>query len=217
MRALPILKILSGSAIAVIIGGMPASAHPHVFADARLELLISPDGTVKSLRHVWRFDDFFSSTVLVQFDKNKDLKLEKPELAALEKTVYDSLGHYNYFQLVTQDGKDVAMQPPAHMIADFKDNQFLLLFETHPKKPLKLSGKTDFGVYDPTFYTAIDFHTDDDLHVEGLPSTCTKNVIRPDPDKALAQNQKTLTDAFFSDPTDLSKIFATKLEIACQP
>ena len=75
----------------------------------------------------------------------------------------------------------------------------------------------DFGVYDPTFYTAIDFHTDDDLHVEGLPSTCTKNVIRPDPDKALAQNQKTLTDAFFSDPTDLSKIFATKLEIACQP
>jgi ABC-type uncharacterized transport system substrate-binding protein len=217
MRALPILKILSGSAIAVTIAGMPASAHPHVFVDARLELLIGPDGTVKSLRHVWRFDDFFSSTVLVQFDKNKDLKLEKPELAALEKTVYDSLGHYNYFQLVTQDGKDVAMQPPAHMIADFKDNQFLLLFETHPKKPLKLSGKTDFGVYDPTFYTAIDFHTDDDLHVEGLPSTCTKNVIRPDPDKALAQNQKTLTDAFFSDPTDLSKIFATKLEIACQP
>jgi ABC-type uncharacterized transport system substrate-binding protein len=42
-------------------------------------------------------------------------------------------------------------------------------------------------------------------------------VIRPDPDQAIAQNQKTLTDAFFNDPTDLSKIFATKLELICQP
>jgi ABC-type uncharacterized transport system substrate-binding protein len=216
MRALRILNTLCGAAAAAFMAA-PASAHPHVFADARLELLINPDGTVKSLRHVWRFDDFFSSTVLVQFDKNKDLKLEKPELAALEKTVHDSLADYNYFQLVTQNGKDVAMQAPAHMVADFKDNQFLLLFESHPKEPLKLVGKTDFGVYDPNFYTAIDFHTDADLVVDGLPANCAKKVIRPDPDQAIAQNQKTLTDAFFSDPTDLSRIFATKLEITCQP
>jgi ABC-type uncharacterized transport system substrate-binding protein len=217
MRALRILDIFCGAAMAAALMAAPASAHPHVFADARLELLINPDGTVKSLRHVWRFDDFFSSTVLVQFDKNKDLKLEKPELAALEKTVHDSLADYNYFQLVTQNGKDVAMQAPAHMIADFKDNRFLLLFESHPKEPLKLAGKTDFVVYDPTFYTAIDFHTDADLVVDGLPANCAKKVIRPDPDQAIAQNQKTLTDAFFNDPTDLSKIFATKLEITCQP
>jgi ABC-type uncharacterized transport system substrate-binding protein len=217
MRALSFLKALSASAFMAAVLVAPAYAHPHVFADARLELLIGPDGTVKSLRHVWRFDDFFSSTVLVQFDKNKDLKLEKSELEALAKTVHHSLADYNYFQLVTQNGKDVAMQAPDHMVADFKDGRFLLLFETHPKKPLKLVGKTDFGIYDPTFYTAIDFHSDDDLHVDGLPANCTRKVIRPDPDQALAQNQKTLTDAFFNDPTDLSKIFATKLEITCQP
>jgi ABC-type uncharacterized transport system substrate-binding protein len=57
------------------------------------------------------------------------------------------------------------------------------------------------------------------MAVEGLPDTCTRQVIRPDPDTALAQNQKTLTEAFFNDPagTDMSKIFATKLELDCQP
>jgi len=56
------------------------------------------------------------------------------------------------------------------------------------------------------------------LLVDNLPSDCTKTVVRPDPDTAIAQNQTTLTDAFFNDPTgtDMSKIFATKLELNCK-
>ena len=36
-------------------------------------------------------------------------------------------------------------------------------------------------------------------------------------DEAIAQNSGTLTDAFFNDPsgTDMSKIFATRLELTC--
>ncbi len=217
MRAFKIIGVCWGVSFALLGFAASAYAHPHVFADARLELVINPDGTVKTLRNVWRFDDFFSSTVLVQFDTNKDLKLEKSELEAVSNTVYKSLAYFHYFQLVTKDGKDVPMQVPSHLTADFKDNQLLVLFEDHPKKPLKLEGTVDFGVYDPSFYTAIDFKKDSDLHVEGLPKNCTSKVIRPDPDKAIAQNQKTLTDAFFNDPAgnDLSKIFATKLELIC--
>ena len=42
-------------------------------------------------------------------------------------------------------------------------------------------------------------------------------VIRPDPDEAHLAEPGTLTEAFFNDPagTDLSKIFATKLELTC--
>ena len=58
---------------------------------------------------------------------------------------------------------------------------------------------------------------DADLVVQGLPKGCKTSVVRPDPDEALAQNQSTLTEAFFNDPagTDMSKIFATRLEIKC--
>ena len=81
--------------------------HPHVFAEARLDVVVNPDSTVKALRHLWRFDDLFSSTVLVEFDKNSDLKLDDAELQDVAQTIHDSLAEYNYFQLVTVDGKDV--------------------------------------------------------------------------------------------------------------
>jgi ABC-type uncharacterized transport system substrate-binding protein len=175
--------------------------------------------SVKALRHLWRFDDLFSSTVLMEFDKNSDLKLDDAELKDVSDTIFASLAEYDYFQLVTVDGKDVKMKAPAHLMANFDNDQLIILFESEPKVPIKLNGKIDIGVYDPTFYTAIDFTDDANLTVEGLPSTCTKKVIRPDPDEAIKENQKTLTDAFFNDPTgtDMSKIFATKLELNCPP
>jgi ABC-type uncharacterized transport system substrate-binding protein len=209
---------MTSAALLATMVPMPALAHPHVFAEARLEVQVNPDQTVKALRHLWRFDDLFSSTVLMEFDKNSDLKLDDAELQDVANTVHQSLAEYKYFQVVTLDGKDVEMQPPPSLIANFENEQLIILFESQPKAPLKLAGKVDFGVYDPTFYTAIDFTEDSNLTVAGLPADCTSSVIRPDPDEVLAQNQSTLTDAFFNDPagTNMSKIFATRLELTCQ-
>ncbi|WP_192177851.1 DUF1007 family protein [Mesorhizobium amorphae] len=213
--------IVMASAMAATFAAVgSAAAHPHVFAEARLDVILSPDHqSVKALRHLWRFDDLFSSTVMMEFDKNSDLKLDDKELKDVADTVHASLAEFNYFQLVTVDGKDVAMTPPPHLMANFENDQLIILFESEPKQPIKLSGKIDIGVYDPTFYTAIDFTEDSNITVAGLPSTCTKKVVRPDPDEAIAENQKSLTEAFFNDPTgtDMSKIFATKLELNCPP
>ena len=102
-------------------------------------------------------------------------------------------------------------------MANYENNQLIILFESEPKEPLALKGKVDFGIYDPTFYPAIDYTEDENMAVKDLPASCKRAVIRPDPDEAIAQNQANLTDAFFNDPagTDLSKIFATKLELTC--
>ena len=192
-------------------------AHPHVFAEASLGISVNPDTTVGTLKHLWRFDDLFSSTVLMEFDQNQDLKLDDTELEEVASTVHQSLAEYNYFQIVTVDGKDVRMAAPDRLIATFEDNQLTILFESKPAEPLRLAGKVAFGVYDPTFYTAIDFVEDRYMTVEMKPETCTARVVRPDPDEAIAQNQESLTEAFFDDPggNDLSKMFATRLELDC--
>lgn len=202
---------------ALIASTIPASVHPHVFAEARLDVVVSPDDTVKSLRHLWRFDDLFSSTVLIEFDANGDLQLDDAELQEVAQTVYDSLADFNYFQMVTVDGKDIAMNPPPKLMVNYENEQLIIMFESEPKEPFSLKGKIDFGVYDPTFYTAIDYVEDENMAVSSLPSGCTRAVIRPDPDEAIAQNQASLTEDFFNDPTgnDLSRIFATKLELTC--
>lgn len=196
----------------------PASVHPHIFAEARLEVKVGADRTVESLRHVWRFDEVWSSgEVLLTFDANSDLALDEAELADAGKTFHDSLSEYGFFQFMTLDGKDVKLVAPDQLMVTFENNQITVLYESKPVEPVKISGKADFGVYDPTFYIAIDFADDANLVVEGLPADCTREIIRPDEDQVIAQNQASLTEEFFSDPAaqDVGKLFATRLELSC--
>lgn len=207
---------LAALSAAMLIAPGQLRSHPHVFAEARLDVVVE-DNRMAALRHVWRFDELFTSTVLVEFDLNSDLKLDDEELATVASVVHESLADFNYFQFVTSDGKDVAMNAPEKLIADLQDGQLIVLFESKPKDTHPLAAKTAIGVYDPTFYTAIDFVEDDMINVENLPASCKREVVRPDPDEAIAQNQQSLTEAFFdpNDTNDLSKMFATRLELSC--
>ncbi len=199
------------------LSALPARAHPHVFAEAKLNITITPDGAVDQLSHVWRFDDVFSETVMFEFDKDADGKINPAEQADISKTIVDSIGEYNYFEAVTSNGKEIKMAKPANLQATFDDKILVITFANSPVEKVPLTGKVSFGIYDPTFYTSIEFIEDKDVAVTALPSTCKTVVIRPDADEALAQNKSSLTDAFFSDPqgTDMSKIFATRLEVSC--
>jgi hypothetical protein len=105
-------------------------------------------------------------------------------------------GDYDYFQVVTLNGKDVAMR------AEEADGQLREQPAHHlVRVPAEAAveartGKVDFGVYDPTFYTAIDFIDDDHMAVDG---TCLPPARAPSsgpiPTRRSAQNQATLTDA----------------------
>ncbi len=217
MHLLARSALLSTACAAALAVPVPAFSHPHFFAEARLDVTVTAQGDVKSLRHVWRFDDLFSSTVLLEFDANSDLKLDAEELKEVSRVVYDSIGDYGYFQMVRLNDKPVAMKPPPGLMVDYQDDQLIILFESEPEGELKLSGKLDFGVYDPTFYTAIDFLEDGNMSVDHLPQGCASAVVRPDPDEALVQNQAKLTEDYFNDPTveDIGALFATRLQITC--
>jgi ABC-type uncharacterized transport system substrate-binding protein len=208
--------LLAGTA-ALLAAASQAAAHPHVFAEARLEIGVDAERNVEWLRHVWRFDDLFSSTVLFEFDTNRDLVLDAEELETVGSVVHESLSEFNYFQMVTSGGKNVEMEAPERLIANFEDNVLVIAFESRPAQPLSADTAIDFGVYDPTFYTAIDFYEDEMMSVAGKPDNCTATVVRPDPDEALAMNQESLTDAFFNEPggVDYSRLFATRLELRC--
>ena len=195
----------------------PASVHPHVFAEARLEVTVGPGETVGSLRHVWRFDEVWSSgEVLLAFDANQDLALDGAELETAAATFHESLAEFGYFQFMTRDGKDVELDAPDRLMVTFEDGQMIILFESRPSVPVKLEGTIDFGVYDPTFYIAIDFAEDANLSAAGLPPGCRQAVLRPDEDQLLAQGS--LTEEFFQDPgaADIGKSYATRLELTCR-
>lgn len=210
------LKIFGTACLFAAATGAAAKAHPHVFAEARLEVSIN-NGEIGELRHVWRFDELFSSTVLLEFDMNANLKFERDELEAVGKVVHASLADFDYYTSIISDGRDIGIAAPDAIHVDFRDGQLLMFFAVTPDRPVPMNGKMSFGVYDPTMYTAIDFLNDTDLVVDGSMGACQRAVIRPDPDEILAQNQESLTEAFFNDPegNDFSKFFATRLELTC--
>ncbi len=195
-----------------------AFAHPHIFVEARLEVVAAPDGSIEELRNVWRFDEVFSSSVVMDFDKNTDLKLEPNELAEVGKTVRDSLADYDYYMNLTINGKNITVQKPDIIHVDYKEGQLLMFFAVKPVEKMPLKGKLTFGVYDPTLYTSIDFPTDNELAMVGDGfKACRHAVVRPDADEVISENKQSLTDAFFNDPTgtNMSKLFATRLEVTC--
>lgn len=195
-----------------------ALAHPHVFAEARLEVVAGDDGTITELRNVWRFDEMFSSSVVLDFDNNSNMKLDADELAEVGQTVLESLEEFSYYTSITEDGKTIKVAKPDAINVDFQDGQLLMFFKVKPGESLPLKGTLTFGVYDPTMYAAMDFATDGDLVLVGDKfAACKHQVVRPDPDEVLAQNKDTLTNAFWDDPagTDMTKLFATRLEVTC--
>lgn len=195
-----------------------ASAHPHVFAEARLEIETSAEGHVIEFRNVWRFDEVFSSSVILDFDENADLVLDAAELAKISEMVTQSLAEFDYYVSVTANGKDIGISLPQSINVDYQDGQLLMFFAVVPDQKLVLDGKIAVGVFDPTMYAALDFINDEDMMVTGgAASRCTNTVVRPDPDEIIAQNQASLTEAFFetTQSSDLSKLLATRLELEC--
>jgi ABC-type uncharacterized transport system substrate-binding protein len=210
---IPALAVLAGVFMA-----SPASAHPHVFAEARLEIDTSTDGLVTELRNVWRFDEVFSSSVLLDFDENGDLQLDHAELAEISTMVTASLAEFDYYINLSVDGRDARISLPEDIKVDYQDGQLLMFFAVVPEKELRLNGRISVGVFDPTMYAALDFINDEDMMVTGGSSgQCARNVVRPDPDEIIAQNQASLTEAFFetTQSGDLSKLLATRLELTC--
>ena len=212
------IKRLATVGLATLLAPSLAFAHPHIFAEARLEVVSDDKAEISELRNVWRFDELFSSSVVLDFDKNSNAMLDPDELKEVGQTVLESLSEYNYYTTILDNGKTIKVNKPESINVDYKDGQLLMMFAVKPAEPMPLKGKLSFGVYDPTMYTAMDFPTDNDLTVVGDKiSACEHKVVRPDPDEVLAENKDTLTDAFWNDPTgtDMSKLFATRIEISC--
>ncbi|OHV75512.1 DUF1007 family protein [Ensifer sp. LCM 4579] len=209
---------LAMAGLAMLLSPTLAAAHPHIFAEARLEIVSNDKGEIGELRNVWRFDEMFSASVVLDFDKNANATLDPDELQEVGQTVLESLAEYDYYTTILDNGKSVKVNRPDKITVDYKDNQLLMMFAVTPAEAMPLKGKLSFGVYDPTMYTAMDFPTDDDLTVIGdRIEACKHKVVRPDPDEVLAENKDTLTDAFWNDPTgtNMSKLFATRIEITC--
>lgn len=194
-----------------------AAAHPHIFINAKADI-VAGNGTVAEIHNTWEFDEVFSSSVLLDFDKNGDSTLDQTELSAVGETVRKSMADYSYYTNLLLNGAVIPVSKPDVIHVSFSGGKITMDFAVKPAKPMPLKGKLIFGIYDETLYTAVDFAEDSDIKTSGKGfGRCKRQVVRPNPDEIISQNQATLTDMFFNDPmgTNRSLLAATRLEVTC--
>ncbi|MEJ1160222.1 DUF1007 family protein [Prosthecomicrobium sp. N25] len=182
-----ILRLLGVLAL-ILTGASPAAAHPHVFVDARAELVFDGKGTLTAIRHVWRFDDAFSAFATQGLDQNGDGQLSREELQPLAKINVESLKEYDYFTFLKQGDKRKGFKLPSEYWLQVNDG-LLTLFYTLPLiEPIKMGGASlELDVYDPIFFVDFELVKDEPALLVNSPTGCSLEVVRKGaPDGAAA-------------------------------
>jgi ABC-type uncharacterized transport system substrate-binding protein len=204
--------------VALFMPAAPVLAHPHVFVEANLEIMRNENGAVYEMRHVWRFDALFSSTVLLDFDANGDGQLDSAELDTVSTMVTESIGENNFFTEIRMGMNRIDFTGPEKILVDLIDGQILMFFAEIFEDPVEINNRVfRVSVSDPTYYVAMEIGGEAAVQITGNGADCNVKIERPDFDRLLATNQSTLTEQFFNDPENatLGDEWMTWINLAC--
>jgi ABC-type uncharacterized transport system substrate-binding protein len=194
----------------------PALAHPHVWVEAREEVLFDAEGKVTGIRSTWRFDEMYSAFAVQGLEK--DGKLASPkDLAPLAETNVTSLAEFDYFTFAKNGG--VAMKfgkPVDYTLEEQADRRVVLRFTLPLVTPAKVVRFLTFQIYDPTYFVDFELAAKDPVTLTGAPAGCSQSVLGPNP--LLVQDGMKLAQTF-DYGTQASEDFAVKMAsravIAC--
>jgi ABC-type uncharacterized transport system substrate-binding protein len=164
--------------LAVALAG-PAAAHPHVFVDARAEIVFNKAGEVTAIRHIWQFDAAFTAFAIQGLDANHDGKLSDAELAPLAKVNVDSLKEYGFFTWLRQGRKSYPFVPPTEYWLEFHDARLTLFYTLPLKQPVAIHGKATLEVFDPEYFVAFTFPKHKAVTLTNAPAGCTAEYHPP--------------------------------------
>ena len=214
------VRALAGAAALLALAGS-AAAHPHVFAESRMEIVGDTAGKLASVRNIWRMDELFSTSVVLDFDKNANGVLDDDELQAVGDTVKESIAEWSFYTFVRAGGKLVPMDPPAEIRTLFQDNQLLMFFEMKVKETIDLKTQpVTVSAFDETFFVAFDFADESSFQLVDMPANCTRSMVVPDEDEAAKEWMSSIAglgpdEKVPDDGVDYSQILATRAEIKC--
>jgi ABC-type uncharacterized transport system substrate-binding protein len=209
-----VLAALAG----LMIAGVEASAHPHVWVTMRSELVYTPDGSVTGVRHAWTFDDMFSVFATQGIEAKKKGEFTREELAPLAEVNVGSLKEYDFFTYANANGKKVEFnEPPAGYYLEYnpKDTVLTLHFMLPLKAPVKAKDLT-LEVYDREFFVDFSFAEKNPVKLVGAPAQCKLSVLNPQQmDAALSQQLSQLGPDQKNSSLTIGSEFANKIVVKC--
>jgi ABC-type uncharacterized transport system substrate-binding protein len=160
---------------------LAAAAHPHVFVQAKAEVLFDAQGRMTYVRHVWQFDPAFSAFATQGLDTNHDGKLSQSELAGLAKTNVTSLKYYRYFTWLSVGGKQIKLNDPDQYFLHMYNGLLTLFYQLPLATPTPPGPKMTLEIYDPEYFVAFTFDKTQPITLYHAPAGCTAQYHPPKP------------------------------------
>ena len=158
-----------------------AAAHPHIFVNARAQILFDPEGRVTDIRHVWQFDRAFSAFATMGLGKNGDGKPNTAELAPLAKVNVTSLSSYGFFTWLRIGNQPIKLKFPDQYFLRDDDGLLTLYFELPLAKPTLPGTEMTLEVFDPQYFVAFTFAKKEPIVLSGAPADCKAQYHPPRP------------------------------------
>jgi ABC-type uncharacterized transport system substrate-binding protein len=140
-----------------------AGAHPHVFVDHTITVIVGPDG-LDGIQFAWTFDEMFSSMIALTFDTDKDKSFSPAEARTVEQKHFSNLKDFGYFLHLRVDDKAATIAGYRDFQVKLVNGQVVYAFTV----PLKAGeGALEIAVDDPTYYSAFALNQRSPVQVQG--------------------------------------------------
>lgn len=207
----PCIPGLSTLSIAAAMLPAPVIAHPHVFVDTGLRIVVNAEGLLTGIEVTWAYDELYSMLIVEDkgLDHDHDGHLTPAELETLNGFDMNWIEGFEGDLYVTGSNGPVTLGPPqAGSIAE--EDTRLTTVHSRSVTPVPADGLV-IKAYDPTFYTAYDLTRG--VTVDG---PCRIELTEPDIDAAYRKvdemMQNLADDAF----PEVGESFADQLRLICE-
>lgn len=197
----------------------PASAHPHIFVDAKAGFLVDPEGSLTGLHISWTYDPF---TTLVLFDvldldRDKDGKLNDEDYAAILRGETEWAGDYVGDIYLEVNEKVHPHLKPVDAQAEYSNDQITIRFDLPLAEPVKVSGQDIvLRIYDPNYYYA--YTVIEVVEPLPLPKPCETVLYAFEPDAAtgdLLVTLGSLSREETPEQSNVGRLFSDEVTLSC--
>ncbi len=158
-----------------------AAAHPHVWVEARAQVLFDKSGLVSGIRNDWVFDEMYSAFAVQGLEKAGQPATPQ-DLAPLAKTNVESLADYDYFTYAKADGHKLVFGKPVDYVLEERPDKRVVLHFTLPlTAPTKTGRAMSFQIYDPTYFVDFELAAKNPVSLAGAPTGCSDTVLGANP------------------------------------
>jgi ABC-type uncharacterized transport system substrate-binding protein len=212
----PLGRCLTLLACLTVLGlGPSALAHPHVRISVEATFVVE-GGALTTIRHRWTFDEEFGRSNLIEFDANQNGVLDEDELSAFRELSLDTLKRFDSFTIVWQGAVKIKLREPVLVRFDLQAAKPVYEFTVALSEPVPLMGAgASIEVYDPTYFSAFDFRSDQVLSVESKEGTaCSAALASPPRQSPQMKEYRAFVTAF--GPLSAKLVTPRSIKLSCR-